>query len=80
MAVQRYDELHDGVIKCARWRDSDTFASCGNDRRICVVDTRLPPSSGGLGLGPVVGAGKTLPSVCGSPCHIATLLTSQLKP
>ena len=47
-AVQRYDELHDGVVKCARWRDAHTFASCGNDRRLCVVDARLPPSAGGL--------------------------------
>lgn len=45
-AVQRYDELHEGVVKCARWRDADTFASCGNDRRLCVVDARQPPSEG----------------------------------
>lgn len=44
-AVQQYDELHTGVVKCARWRDADTFASCGNDR-LCVVDARQPPSAG----------------------------------
>ena len=30
--LRRYEELHEGVVKCARWRDGDTFASCGNDR------------------------------------------------
>lgn len=49
-AVQRYNDLHDGVVKCARWRDADTFASCGNDRRLCVVDARQPPSLGAAGL------------------------------
>ncbi|GAB4817375.1 hypothetical protein N2152v2_004421 [Parachlorella kessleri] len=38
--LRRYEELHEGVVKCARWRDGVTFASCGNDRAICVVDTR----------------------------------------
>lgn len=31
--LRRYEELHEGVVKCARWRDAgSTFASCGNDR------------------------------------------------
>ena len=48
-AVQRYDELHEGVVKCARWREGGgTFASCGNDRSVCVVDTRQPPAAGNL--------------------------------
>jgi WD40 repeat protein len=52
-AVQRYDDLHDGVVKCARWQPCGgdggggrVFASCGNDRRLCVVDARQAPSSG----------------------------------
>lgn len=49
-AVQRYNDLHDGVVKCARWRDADTFASCSNDRRLCVVDARQPPSAGAVAL------------------------------
>ena len=56
-AVQCYEDLHDGVVKCARWREGSgsssggaadpvCFASCGNDRRLCVVDTRQPTSAG----------------------------------
>lgn len=45
--VQRYEDLHEGsVVKCARWRDADTFASCGNDRQLRVVDVRQPPTAG----------------------------------
>ena len=36
-----------GVVKCARWRDDHCFASCGNDRRLVVVDSRQPTSTGG---------------------------------
>jgi len=54
-AVQRYEELHEGVIKCARFNclGAHTFASCGNDRTLCIVDTRQPPSAG-------AGAGRQL--------------------
>jgi WD40 repeat protein len=52
-AVQRYETLHDGVVKCARWQQAaggsasaTTFASCGNDRRLCIVDSRLAPAAG----------------------------------
>lgn len=24
--------MHDGVVKCVRWRDGSSFATCGNDR------------------------------------------------
>lgn len=36
--VRRYEELHQGVVKCARWRDLRTFASCGNDRCGCQIE------------------------------------------
>ncbi|KAL4857638.1 Histone-binding protein [Chlorella vulgaris] len=52
-AVQRYETLHEGVVKCARWQraaggsaSATTFASCGNDRRLCIVDSRLAPAAG----------------------------------
>lgn len=54
--VQHYDELHEGqVVKCARWREAgggepSVFASCGNDRQLCVVDARQSPSAGAQGL------------------------------
>lgn len=46
--VQRYVNIHDGVVKCVRWNtwqsDGATiFASCGNDRVIKITDTRCPP-------------------------------------
>ncbi|KAL4448255.1 hypothetical protein ABPG75_005474 [Micractinium tetrahymenae] len=50
--MQRYEELHEGVVKCARWREAgagdepSVFASCGNDRQLCVADTRQSPSAG----------------------------------
>ncbi|KAL4423386.1 hypothetical protein ABPG77_004317 [Micractinium sp. CCAP 211/92] len=49
--VQRYEELHERVVKCARWREAgdgqpSVFASCGTDRQLCVVDARQPPSTG----------------------------------
>lgn len=53
--VLRYDELHEGVVKCARWRQAGSggeplvFASCGNDRQLCIVDARQTPSAGGQG-------------------------------
>lgn len=27
-----YDDLHTDTVKCARWRDSVTFATCANDK------------------------------------------------
>lgn len=53
--VRRYDDLHDGVVKCVRWRpdgsgggggSAEVFASCGNDRAVRVVDVREGPASG----------------------------------
>ncbi|PSC70328.1 WD repeat-containing 32 [Micractinium conductrix] len=44
--LHRYEDLHSGVVKCARWRDDHCFASCGNDRRLVVVDSRQPTSTG----------------------------------
>ena len=44
VAVRRFEELHGGVVKCVRWRGGPRgegiFASCANDGRVCVVDTR----------------------------------------
>ena len=49
---RRIDDAHVGVVKCARWRmcptlsscgdggDDALFATCGNDGRVCVLDTR----------------------------------------
>ncbi|KAK9809294.1 hypothetical protein WJX73_002021 [Symbiochloris irregularis] len=37
---QQHADLHAGVAKCARWRDSATVASCGNDRCIKLLDAR----------------------------------------
>ena len=50
--VQRYNDIHDGVVKCVRWNkwQSDgatVFASCGNDRVVKITDTRCPPDSQG---------------------------------
>jgi WD40 repeat protein len=67
--VQRYDNLHDGcVVKCVRWKpsistmctngtndgDAVVFASCGNDRAIRIVDTRIEGNSGPTGGGGLV--------------------------
>lgn len=47
----RYDELHEHVVKCVRWQPGSgssgavMFASCGNDRRLCIVDTRTGGAS-----------------------------------
>ena len=30
--LRTFEQQHSGVVKCARWRDADVFASCGNDR------------------------------------------------
>ena len=30
--VQMFESHHGGVVKCARWCNRATFASCGNDR------------------------------------------------
>lgn len=49
--VRRYEDLHDGVVKCVRWRpfsniasdsgvESSVFASCGNDRTVKISDIR----------------------------------------
>jgi WD40 repeat protein len=50
--VQRYNDIHDGVVKCVRWNrwQSDgatVFASCGNDRVAKITDTRCSPDSYG---------------------------------
>ena len=75
-AEQRYDELHAGVVKCACWRDATTFGSCGNDRTVCVVDTRQPPTAGALGRMGVLSLACVLCAMCraavpasGSPRH-----------
>jgi WD40 repeat protein len=39
--VGQMEGFHDGVVKCVRWRDRDTLASCGNDRRVSVFDVRV---------------------------------------
>eukprot|EP00887_Chlorella_sp_A99_P004293 scaffold15.g4293.t1 len=57
--LQSYDSLHEHVVKCVRWRAAGpggggAFASCGNDRRICVVDARASPGSAGGGAGLVI--------------------------
>ncbi|DBA79005.1 TPA: hypothetical protein ACH3X1_008871 [Trebouxia sp. C0004] len=39
-AVQSYEQQHAGAVKCVRWRDNHTLASCGNDMSIKVIDTR----------------------------------------
>jgi WD40 repeat protein len=54
--VQKYEDLHDGcVVKCVRWKpsystgsesDAIVFSSCGNDRAIRIVDTRVQQNSG----------------------------------
>lgn len=31
MAVQSYEQQHAGAVKCVRWRDKHSLASCGND-------------------------------------------------
>lgn len=50
--IQRYDDVHEGVVKCVRWRSSSNnnsseqqeeeycFASCGNDHKIAIIDSR----------------------------------------
>ena len=38
---RRYEDLHQGVVKCVRWRDTNIFASCGNDRTVKIVDIRV---------------------------------------
>lgn len=58
--LQHFEDLHNGVVKCARWkpvvRHSDDgeasycqkpfiFASCGNDRSIRITDIRQQTSS-----------------------------------
>lgn len=35
--VHTYDELFNKTAKCARWRDSVTFAAAGNDRVVCAL-------------------------------------------
>lgn len=30
-----WHDLHEGVIKCVRWRDGRVFSTCGNDKTIC---------------------------------------------
>lgn len=30
--IARWRGAHEGVVKCVRWRDDSTLASCGNDR------------------------------------------------
>jgi len=45
--VQSYDDLHDRVIKTVRWRDTNVFASAGNEADIVVVDRRERQKSGG---------------------------------
>lgn len=30
--IQRWEDLHNGTIKCVRWRDSSIAATAGNDR------------------------------------------------
>ena len=32
LELDRRLEFHEGVVKCARWRDDNTIASSGNDR------------------------------------------------
>ena len=55
--VRKYEDLHDGVVKCVRWRPhtdssssfvdfSSIFASCGNDRRVRILDIREGGSLG----------------------------------
>ncbi len=39
--ITRFDEIHEGVVKCVHLRDGNTFASTGNDCRIQVTDSRL---------------------------------------
>ncbi|KAL0034450.1 hypothetical protein WJX79_002846 [Trebouxia sp. C0005] len=39
-AVQSYEQLHAGAVKCVRWRDNHILAACGNDMSIKVKDTR----------------------------------------
>lgn len=54
LALQhRYDTLHEHVVKCVRWQQRQqedggchVFGSCGNDRRVCIVDTRQSPGAG----------------------------------
>jgi len=53
--VQRYDDVHEGVVKCVRWRSNNNsneqqeeeycFASCGNDHKIAITDTRESTTS-----------------------------------
>lgn len=32
LQVEQRLSFHEGVVKCARWRDDNVIASCGNDR------------------------------------------------
>ena len=45
--VRTYDDLHGRVIKTVRWRDTNVFASAGNEADIVVVDRRERQKSGG---------------------------------
>eukprot|EP00698_Gefionella_okellyi_P001887 TRINITY_DN1172_c0_g1_i6.p1 TRINITY_DN1172_c0_g1~~TRINITY_DN1172_c0_g1_i6.p1 ORF type:complete len:440 (-),score=93.98 TRINITY_DN1172_c0_g1_i6:464-1783(-) len=41
--VRRFSGHHNGVVKCAQWRNcANVLASCGNDKLIHVYDVRAP--------------------------------------
>jgi len=77
--VQRYGDLHDGVVKCVRWKpsistngtnstnsnngDAVVFASCGNDRAIRITDTRVVGNSGQTGRNGLVLEGEHLTTI-----------------
>jgi WD40 repeat protein len=89
--VQRYDDVHEGVVKCVRWRGSNNnsseqqeevhcFASCGNDHKIAITDTRESTTSTKAAIAIVDSHSSAINSLRWHPSNPNLLLTASHDP
>jgi len=79
---RRYLNLHNHVVKCARWaaarHDATVFASVGNTGEVQIADTRLPDDAAVASIS--TPQGGQLHSVVWHPDHEYTLATTGRSP